>query len=234
MSLVDHLAELRRRIVIALVGLAVGSAIGFAASDRALALLVGLVPGGVVHFFTPGGAFFIRLKLALILGFGLALPLILYQAWAFVAPGLTRRERAVARPWIPLAGVFFLLGVAVAWFVLPYTLAFLYSFQTDSVQAFPAAEPYFDFVTTLFLAFGAIMQFPIVLVVLTRLGLLSTDRLRRSRRYVLLGITIFAVLATPGGDPISPVAMGGVMYLLYEATILLLDRGARREGDSDG
>jgi sec-independent protein translocase protein TatC len=228
MSLVDHLAELRRRLAIALLGLAVGAIVGFLLSDEIVRLLANQVPGQRLVTLTPGGALFLRLKVALILGFALALPLILYQAWAFVAPGLTRRERTVARPWIPLTGVFFLLGLAVAWFILPYTLSFLYSFQTDQLQSLPAAEPYFDFVTTMFLAFGAVMQFPIVLVVLARLGLVSVERLRRSRRYVLLGITIFAVLATPGGDPISPVAMGGVMFLLYEATILILDRAERR------
>jgi sec-independent protein translocase protein TatC len=234
MSLVDHLAELRRRLAIAVLGLAVGTVVGFVVSDEIVRLLANLVPGQRLVTLPPGGALFLRLKVALILGFALALPLILYEAWAFVAPGLTRRERTVARPWIPLSGLFFLLGLAVAWFVLPYALTFLYSFQTEQLQSLPAAEPYFDFVTTMFLVFGAVMQFPIVLVVLTRLGILTVERLRGSRRYVLLGITIFAILATPGGDPISPIAMGGVMYLLYEGTILLLDRLDRRDELSHG
>ncbi len=231
MSLVDHLAELRRRLAIGFLGLGIGAVVGFVLSDEIVRLLAVQVPGERLVTLTPGGALFLRLKVALILGFALSLPLIIYQAWAFIAPGLTRRERAVARPWIPLTGVFFLLGLAVAWFVLPYTLDFLYSFQTAELQSLPAAEPYFDFVTTMFLAFGAVMQFPIGLVVLSKLGVLSVARLQRSRRYVLLGIMIFAVVATPGGDPISPIAMGGVMYLLYELTIALLARGERRDAN---
>jgi sec-independent protein translocase protein TatC len=97
------------------------------------------------------------------------------------------------------------------------------------VNSQPTAEAYFGFVTMTFLLFGLVMQFPIVLVVLSKLGVLSVERLKSSRRYVLLGVVVFAVVVTPGGDPISPIVMSAVMYALYEFTILWLSRSARRD-----
>lgn len=227
MSLVEHLSELRRRLAICVVALLVGTVVAFVLSPRIIELLVRPIPGQRLVFTELGGAFFLQLKLALMVGFALALPVILYQLWGFVAPGLTHHERRVARPWIPLTILFFLLGITVAYLILPYTAAFLLGFQIPgTLEPLITAENYFGFVTTMFLAFGVVMQFPIVLVLLTKLGLLSVGRLKASRRYVLLGILVFAVVVTPGGDPISPIAMGGVMYLLYELTILLLGRSA--------
>lgn len=225
MSLVEHLSELRRRLAICVLALLVGTVVAFVLSPRIIELLVRPIPGQRLVFTELGGAFFLQLKLALMLGFALALPVVLYQLWGFVAPGLTRHERRVARPWIPLTILFFVLGIAVAYLILPYTAAFLLGFQIPgTLEPLITAENYFGFVTTMFLAFGVVMQFPIVLVLLTKLGLLSVERLRQSRRYVLLGILVFAVVVTPGGDPVSPIAMGGVMYLLYELTIVLLGR----------
>jgi sec-independent protein translocase protein TatC len=229
MSLVDHLTELRRRVAIAVFAIVVGTAIAFFFTQRIMVLLIDVLPGQRVQFLTVGGPFFLQLKIALILGVAMASPMILYQLWAFVSPGLTPRERAAARPWIPLVIVFFLLGTAVAYVTLPYAIQFLSGFQiSDKAPLVPSAEAYFGFVTTLFLAFGAVMEFPIGLVLLSKLGILDVDRLRRSRRYVLLGIAIFAVVVTPGGDPVSPTVMGTVMYLLYEVTIILLSRNRRK------
>ena len=126
-----------------------------------------------------GGAFAIRLKLGVLVGVALAFPVIVWQLWAFVAPGLTSHERRVARPWVPLMVVFFLLGVGVAYVILPAAASFLRSFEIPGVlESTLTAEAYFGFVTMLFLAFGAVMQFPIVIVVLNRIGLLSVERLR--------------------------------------------------------
>jgi sec-independent protein translocase protein TatC len=111
--------------------------------------------------------------------------------------------------------------------VLPYATAFLLSFTDDVFVANIAAGPYFDFVTTMFLAFGLVMEFPILLVGLARAGILSSARLRASRRYVVLGIAIFAAVATPGGDLVSPLALGATMYLLFEATAFFIRRMGR-------
>jgi sec-independent protein translocase protein TatC len=126
--------------------------------------------------------------------------------------------------------VFFLMGCLVAWITLPYAVGFLLSFQIEgSLTALPSAEAYFGFVTFIFLIFGLVMQFPIVLVFLDRIGVLNVEQLKTMRRYVLLGVVIFAVVITPGGDPISPLVLSGTMYALYEFTIFLLQRRKTEE-----
>jgi sec-independent protein translocase protein TatC len=162
----------------------------------------------------------------------LASPILLYQVWAFIAPGLTPRERRLALPWVPLGLVFLALGVTVAWFVLPFAVSFMLGFAIPGVvDPLITADAYFGFVTNLFLAFGLVMEFPIVLVLLSKVGIVSAERLRRNRRYVFLGIFVFAVVVTPGGDPYSPTVMGLVMYLLYELTIRLVARGDRSKAE---
>lgn len=225
MSLVEHLSELRRRVAISIVAVMLGAGIGFWSAPAIIELLLRPVPGGRVVFLSLTGGFTIYLRIALIVGLLLALPVVLYQIWAFVAPGLTARERRAALPWIPITVVFFILGAAVAYVTLPYAVDFLLSFQiADTLESMLTAEAYFGFVTTIFVVFGVTMQFPVLLVLLAKLGILSVDRLRDTRRYVLLGIVIFAVVVTPGTDPISPVIMSSVMYLLYEGTIIVLRR----------
>ncbi len=225
MTLVDHLSELRRRIAIGAVALIIGTAIGFLLSEQLISLLTAPIGGQRLIYLELGGAFTVRLKLALMVGVVIALPVVIWQLWAFVSPGLTQRERRVARPWIPAMLGFFALGVAVAYAVLPAAATFLTGFEIPGVLVMElTADAYFGFVTMLFLVFGAVMQFPIVLIVLNRLGLLPVARLKASRRYALLAIVIFAVVATPGGDPISPLVMSAVMYVLYEAAILAIGR----------
>jgi sec-independent protein translocase protein TatC len=225
MTLVDHLSELRKRVAISILAVLLFSAVGFILAPTIIELLLSPLPNGEVVFLTLSGGFMVYLRIAIVVGILLALPLILYQAWAFVAPGLTPHERRSALPWIPMSVVFFLLGTLVAWVTLPYAVGFLLSFEIEgSLTAMPSAEAYFSFVTFIFLIFGLVMQFPIVLVFLDRLGILNIEQLRGMRRYVLLGVTVFAVVITPGGDPISPLVLAGTMYALYEFTIFLLAR----------
>ena len=117
--------------------------------------------------------------------------------------------------------------MGIARFVLPFAVQFLLSFTDDKLRANIAAGPYFDFVTTMFLAFGLVMEFPILLFGLSRVGILTSARLISVRRYVVLGIAIFAAVATPGGDLVSPFALGGTMYLLFELTLLVIKRTGR-------
>ena len=233
MPLVDHLSELRRRVAISVLAIAIGSVVGFVVAEPLIKLLLTPLPDNEVVFLTLSGGFMVYLRVALIVGILLALPVILYQLWAFVAPGLLPSERRAALPWIPMTVLFFLLGTLVAWVTLPYAVGFLLSFEIEgSLVALPSAEAYFGFVTILFLVFGLVMQFPIVLIFLDRLGVLRVEQLQTMRRYVLLGVVIFAVVITPGGDPISPIVLSGTMYALYEFTIFLMLR-RRRERESD-
>jgi sec-independent protein translocase protein TatC len=228
MSLVDHLSELRSRIVRIIVGVLLGSVVGFWLGDPIISLLKAPIPGDTPLFFTGlGDPFVIRMKIGLVVGIILSMPWILYQGWAFVAPGLTLNERRIVRPWVPLALAFFALGVVIAYIVLPFAAGFLLSFTTPDLQPLITAGAYFDFVTTMFLAFGLVMEFPILLFGLSRVGILTSERLRASRRYVILGIAIFSAVATPGGDLVSPFVLGGTMYLLFEATTLFIRRTGR-------
>jgi sec-independent protein translocase protein TatC len=212
MSLVDHLGELRTRLFRSILAVVVGSAVGFYFATSVRNFLVELLPTGTVQVLGPGDAFMIQLRISIVIGVILAMPVLLYQGWAFIAPGLTPAERRAVRPWLPLALFFFALGVGLALLVLPYATAFLLSFTDD---------------VFMFLAFGLVMEFPILLVGLARAGILSSARLRASRRYVVLGIAIFAAVATPGGDLVSPLALGATMYLLFEATAFFIRRMGR-------
>ena len=234
MSLVDHLAELRRRLFVSILAVVVGGAVGFyfAADVQKLLLQPFLAsnPGSVVQFLTVSGGFFLYVKISLVFGIVIGLPVIVYEVWQFVAPGLTQRERRAALPWIPAAILFFVLGVIVAYVTMPYAVQFLTSFTVPGYTVSqPSAEAYFGFVTNMFLIFGAVMEFPIALVFLSKLGILSVDLLKKSRRMVILGIVVFAVVVTPGGDPISPIVMASVMYALFEFTIYMLSRGSPPE-----
>ena len=228
MSLVDHLAELRTRIVRIIIGVLIGSVVGFWLGDPLIQLLKAPIPGDDPLFITGmGDAFVIRMKIGLVVGVILSMPWILYQGWAFIAPGLTPSERRTVRPWVPLALAFFALGVVIAYAVLPFAATFLLGFTTPDLQPLLTAGAYFDFVTTMFLAFGLVMEFPILLFGLSRVGILTSERLRASRRYVILGIAIFSAVATPGGDLVSPFVLGGTMYVLFEATTWFIRRTGR-------
>jgi sec-independent protein translocase protein TatC len=223
MTLVDHLTELRNRLVVTIVAIAIGSAVGFMLASRIIAILKAPLATDKPLVFTGlGDAFFINLKISIVFGVIVSMPVILYELWAFISPGLTARERKLARPWVPLALAFFVLGVLVAYLVLPYASAFLLSFQSPDLQALITAEAYFGFVTMLFLVFGLAMEFPIVLVLLSKVGIVSSKALSARRRQALLVIAIVAAVATPGGDPISPVILGVTMYGLYELSIWLV------------
>ena len=229
MSLVDHLSELRTRLIRCLLAVVAGSAIGFVLAPNIRQLLVQPLPEGhrTLIVLGPGDGFAITLRIAIAVGIILAMPVLLYQLWAFVAPGLTPSEKRVLRPWIPLALFFFVLGVAVAWVILPFAIQFLLAFTDATLVATLAAPPYFDFVTTMFLVFGLLMEFPIVLYALARVGIVSSARLRSSRRITILGIAIFAAVATPGGDLVSPTVLGFTMYILFELTIVAIRRSGR-------
>jgi sec-independent protein translocase protein TatC len=228
MSLVDHLSELRRRLAISLLAVALGSVVGFYFAPQLISILK-----APLHLAKPlvytglGDAFFINLKLAIVTGIVLAMPVLVWQLWRFISPALTREERRMARPWAPLALAFFVIGVVVAYVILPFAATFLLSFSSPDLQPLITASEYFGFVTTLFLAFGLVMEYPMVLVLLAKVGIITSARLRRSRRYVILAIAIISAVVTPGGDPISPTVLGVTMYVLYEFSILLIRAGGR-------
>lgn len=228
MPLAGHLAELRDRLIWSLLAVAAGGAVGFYFGDPIFDILTAPIPADVPIIVTVIGAgFSIRLQVALVVGVILAMPVILWHLWRFIAPGLTPAERRSVLPWIPAALVFFALGVGIAYVVMPFAAQFLLTFITGRVEPMLDLASYMDFMTTLFLAFGLLMEFPILLIGLSRVGIVTSERLSRSRRMVILIIAIFAAIATPGGDLISPLVLGVTLYLLFEGTVLFIRRTGR-------
>ena len=220
--------ELRNRVVKVVIAVALFAAVGMFFSDQIIAILKAPLPTGKPLYYTGlGDAFTIKLKIAIVVGIILAMPVILYQGWAFISPGLTPSERRMVRPWIPLALFFFALGTAIAYVILPFAAGFLIGFSTEDLQPLITASSYFDFVTTLFLAFGLVMEFPIILYGLSRVDIVTSERLVRARRTSILAIAIFAAAITPGRDIVSPIVLGVTMYILFEGTIFFIRRSGK-------
>ena len=225
--LIDHLKELRRRVGIALAAVVIGAIATFAWCDSLIALLRTPLNGTPLYFVGIGDAFGIRMQLSLIGGVGLAMPIWLWQAWAFIRPGLTDRERRAAQPWIPLALLLFIVGVGVAWVVLPFAVSFLLSFATADLTPLIAADRYFGFVGSLMLVFGLATEYPILLVFLSRIGVVTSAKLQRWRRNALVLAVVVGAFATPGTDLVSPIVLSAVLYILYELSIWLVRVGGR-------
>ena len=228
MSLAGHLTELRNRLIWSLLAIAAGGSVGFYFGDPIIDVMTAPIPPDVPIILTQiGSAFAVRFQIALVVGVILAMPVILWHVWRFVAPGLTRSERRAVLPWIPAALVFFALGVGVAYVVMPFAATFLLSFLTDRVQPMIDLTSYIEFMSTLFLAFGILMEFPILLIGLSRVGIVTSERLRRSRRMAVLIIAVFAAVATPGSDLVSFFVLGLTLYGLFEGTLLFIRRTGR-------
>jgi sec-independent protein translocase protein TatC len=227
MTLIEHLAELRRRLIIVVSVVLVGAVAGFFVSTTVLRLLVDLLPSAyqTLYFTSPAGAFGAQLKIGGFTGLAIAMPVLLFQAYRFITPGLTRKERRLVWPGLVAALVLFMLGIGLGYLVLPYMLQFLIGVAPpDITSPLFTIDEYIGFVTTTLLAFGLVLEFPIVLIVLARVGILSHAFLARRRRWAILLIVIVAIVLTPGSDPISPTIMGLVMYVLFEGSLLVIRR----------
>lgn len=232
MTMVEHLEELRRRLMVVITAIAIAAVVGFVVSGPVLDLLRGPLPDefDTIYFTSPGGAFVAQLKIAGFIGVALAMPVILFEIWRFVTPGLLPGERRLLWPFLLAGLVLFALGVGIGFVLIPYALAFLLGFAREGVEPLLTIDEYIGFVTTLMLVFGLMLQFPVVLVVLSRLGIVTPRWLASRRRWVILLIAVVAAVATPGGDPFSMVILSLFMYGLFEATLLLvraLQRGSR-------
>ena len=223
---VTHLIELRDRLVRACiaVGVCFGVLMIWPGSGGlydllALPLVEHLPKGGTLIATSVISPFLVPLKITLMAAFLLALPVVLYQVWAFVAPGLYAHEKKLVLPLVVSSTLLFFLGVAFCYFfVFGKVFTFIQSFAPKSVSAMPDIEAYLSFVLTMFIAFGAAFEVPIAVVVLARLGIVSIDKLKAFRSYfVVLAFIIAAVLTPP--DVVSQLALAIPMVLLYEVGI---------------
>jgi sec-independent protein translocase protein TatC len=223
---VSHLVELRDRLIRALI--AIGICFGALSIwpgpsglyDLLAQPLVASLPAGTKLIATNViSPFIVPLKITLMAAFLLALPVVLYQVWAFVAPGLYTHEKKLVLPLVVSSTVLFFVGVAFSYFfVFQKVFAFIQSFAPKSITAAPDIEAYLSFVLTMFIAFGAAFEVPIVVVVLARIGLVSIDKLKSFRSYFIVLAFIIAAVITPP-DVVSQLALAIPMCLLYEIGI---------------
>ncbi|HEX2202834.1 MAG TPA: twin-arginine translocase subunit TatC [Longimicrobium sp.] len=228
MPFLDHLEELRWRILWSLLAVAVCAIAGFLLVTRfdVLGLLVApiepFLDGGKLKYLSPTEPFFITLKLAITVGLVLASPIIVYQVWAFLSPALMPSEKRVIVPALYMGVVLFAGGVWMAYrFVLPVTLRFTMGFQTESLEQSITIGPYLAVVTRLLLAFGIVFELPVVVLILSALGLVTPEFLASKRRHAIVAITVLASVLTPGDVITVTVMMMAPLVLLYELSIVL-------------
>ncbi len=228
MPFLDHLEELRWRLIWSLLALAVGITVALVLVLKVNAIAILQQPvapylqGHKLVFTNPSDAFMIVMKVAIGIGIVFALPVILYQLWAFVSPALYTHERRVMIPVIMGAVALFATGVALAYFyILPYTLGFLIGFQSASLEPMITADAYFGFAVGMSLAFGAVFELPIVILALTAIGIVTPTMLRRFRRYAIVLSAVAGAIITPGGDIMTLSALTVPIYALYEISVLL-------------
>jgi sec-independent protein translocase protein TatC len=229
MPFLEHLEELRRRLIVSLLSILVLSIAGYFFSEQMLAFLTR--PLDEVYFMGVTEAFAVKIKVALLFGLFAALPVIFYQMWMFVAPGLYPRESRLVVPVVSAMFVFFLGGAAFCFFVvLPIGIEFLLGFGGEELKPMIMIGKYISFVGWMTVAFGAVFELPVVTFVLGRVGVVDAKMLRHGRRYAIVGILIVAAIATPSPDVFSQLLLAGPLYLLYEISIALVAVSGKKRG----
>ena len=223
MSFMEHLGELRTRIVRALVALLVGTVIVLPFSERIVDWLARPVTklNYELVFTAPAEAFWVQMKVGLIVGIFLAAPAILWQVWAFVAPGLHQHEKKYALPFVVIGSLLFIGGGAFSLFVVtPYAIQFLLSYARPGLKPMITLQNHIDFLLKFTLAFGAVFELPLALTILARIGIVNSKMLARNRKYAILGAFIAGAVLTPTPDAFNQTLMAGPLILLYEVRII--------------
>jgi sec-independent protein translocase protein TatC len=225
MTVVDHLTELRRRLVICAVALTVGGTASFLLYSRILRVLIGPYVSATgkttLYITSPLEGFATRIKIAGYGGLVIALPVILWQLWRFVTPGLHKREKRYAVPFLLSSLVLFAIGGALAWLTFPKALQFLVGVGGHNLETIFSPNSYLSLILLMILAFGLAFEFPVLLVFLELAGVVDSKRLRKWRRPAAVVIFIVAAVITPSQDPYSLFAMAIPMCIFYEASILV-------------
>lgn len=239
--LMDHLMELRSRLMWSVGGFAAAFILGFFFSTEIFQLLVlpfkwGTGAEAKLISIKLLGFFLVKLKIAMFGGMFIAFPLIATQMYRFVAPGLYKHERQALAPYLIATPVFFVLGAALVYFVLlPFAIHFFYTLPPADVNIQPDVEAYLDFVMMLMLAFGLTFQLPVILTLLGQIGIVTHEQLTKGRRFAIVGVCAVAAVITPP-DPISMLAMAVPLGLLYEIAVfavLLIEKRRARAAKSE-
>jgi sec-independent protein translocase protein TatC len=223
MPFMEHLGELRVRIMRALYGLLVGTAIALPFSERIVDWLARPVTrlGYELVFTAPAEAFWVQMKVGLIAGMFIAAPVILWQVWGFIAPGLHQHEKKYAVPFVLIGSIMFILGGAFSLFVVtPYALTFLLGYARPGLKPMITIQNHVDFLLKFTLAFGAVFELPLALTLLARMGVVNARMLAKNRKYAILGAFIAGAILTPTPDAFNQALMAGPLIILYEVGIV--------------
>ena len=220
MGFLDHLEELRGRIIKSLISIILFSIGAYVFSERLLEFITGPIPE--VYFMAPTEAFSTRIKISLIAGIIISVPVIFYHVWRFIAPGLFQREIRMVVPFVLASTIFFLIGAVFCFFlVLPLSIKFLLGFGTQKLKPMIQIKDYVSFVSYLILAFGAVFELPVVSYFLGKIGIITANTLRKGRRYAITAILVLAAVITPP-DVFSQMMLAVPLYFLYEVSILVV------------
>ena len=229
----EHLGELRVRIVRSLVAVLIGLVIAFPASPYIMDFLARPIQrtGNTLVFLAVTEAFWVKMKVTLFVGLFLASPAILWQVWRFVSPGLHAQEKKYAVPFVVIGSLLFIGGGAFSLLVVvPGAVAFLLSYAGPGLQPMISIGSYFDFLLKFTLAFGAVFEVPLALTLASRMGLVTPKALARNRKYAVLGAFVAAAILTPTPDMINQSLMAGPIIILYEIGIVSARIFGRRRG----
>jgi sec-independent protein translocase protein TatC len=225
MTLVEHLDELRTRLVRCAIGVAITTAVAFVFTPWLFERMIAMAPDTVktLYFREPAEGFLTYFQVALMAGIGLASPVIGYQVLAFVVPALTRREKRLLYSFLPMVIAFFLLGVAFGYFVtVPFALKYLLTFTIGGlVQPLIDVGAYISFITTFLLWMGLAFELPIIIFFLSKIGIVNVGRLKNYRKYAILAAFVLAAVITPTPDPLNQCLVAIPLWLLYEVGIVL-------------
>jgi sec-independent protein translocase protein TatC len=233
MTLVEHLSELRKRIIICLLAVVIGTLIGFFLYNAVIGFISHpytqfakhhpkqVANGGQLVVHGPLEGFSTRLKVSAYLGIFFSSPILLWQLWRFITPGLHKHERRYAISFVAAALLLFSLGATVSILVWPKALDFLISVGGSHVTALYGPTEYVNLYVAAAAIFGVVFLFPVVLVALEVVGLVPSAKLRKIRRPAIVGIAFLACVATPSNDPYSFMAMAVPLYIFYEGSIII-------------
>lgn len=215
MSLIDHLGELRGRIIVALVAMIIGTVVSYYYVDDIIQILI--APAGKLYYTKPTEAFFTYMKISIISGLIVSSPVWFYQIWAFIIPALSKGEKKVTFLIVPSAISLFIIGVLFSYYlVLPTAIEFFIGFGTDGLQPLFSIGQYIDFVVGFIIPFGITFELPLIIVALSALGILSSQRVRSFRKMFILLAFIVGGAISPTPDMLSQTMIAGPMVLLYE------------------
>jgi sec-independent protein translocase protein TatC len=227
MSVIEHLEALRRALIISIAAWTILTIAAWFFSAEALTLLIHRAGLNNVVFLSPTGAFLLRFKVALYVGFVVAAPVIFWQLWWFVSPGLYRHEKRIILPLIGATSFFFVLGVGFALFALPLFMRVLTSFAPPDLHFLPVGDDLLSFVLALVIAFGIVFEMPVILWTLGMLRIITTRWLYKNHAYWIVGLGLLANVMTPGLDPLTPLIVFIPLVFFWEATALLLKLSGR-------